>query len=150
MGETMNKREEVCPAWSSACALIVREGSLVLAVWNEKHKCWGLPGGKRESNDNDIRATARRELVEEVGLYDPHLTWLYAGEYQMLPDSSAPAREVHLYHARLVYGDPQPKETEIAWWRWSWLLNAAPAFVAFYQNALPDGIDHLKPTEFRQ
>ncbi len=142
----MNVRELACPGMSSACVLVVREGGLVLATWNERHSCFGLPGGKREATDASIRDTARRELLEETGLMEAELTWLYAGQYQALPKSDVPPREVHLYHARSVDGRAEPKETTIVWMQWDWLLKVATAFRSFYEEGLPDGIAHLKVT----
>jgi 8-oxo-dGTP pyrophosphatase MutT (NUDIX family) len=146
----MHAREEGAWAHAAACVLVIRAPDLVLVIWNERHKCWGLPGGKRELDDKHIGWTAQRELVEETGLlvYSDGLVWLFAGEYQALPQSDETPRDVHLYLARRVSKEPWPKETTLAWMAWDWLLKAAPAFRSFYESALPCGIGHLKPTEF--
>ena len=65
--------EEDCEPHASACVLII-QNDLVLVVWNKKHKCYGLPGGKRKAHPMNraewepIRHTAVRELAEETDL----------------------------------------------------------------------------------
>lgn len=153
----MNTREKACGDHASACVLVIGESPtprLTLAVWNEKHKCFGLPGGKREEEDTSIRNTAIRELAEEttLGVYPgDSLVWLYEGRYESLPTSDPKPREVHLYYVSSVLGYPNIGEpgATLAWMPWSWLLRAAPAFRKFYEEALPDGIGHLKSTVFR-
>ncbi len=150
----MNTRETACSAHAAACVLVIHPSGtgLVLTIWNERHGCFGLPGGKRETRDATIRSTAMRELAEEtlLGLRtSDHLTWLHNGPYQMLPTSDTEPRDVHLYHARTVAGFTHPAEgAALAWMEWFWLLQSAKAFSTFYAEALPDGIAHLKPTAF--
>jgi 8-oxo-dGTP pyrophosphatase MutT (NUDIX family) len=142
----MNEREEKCPTRASACIIVVHEPDLVLAIYNDRHRCWGLPGGKREPGDRDIRATARRELHEETNILAGRLIWLGAGEYQPIETSQLDFLEVHLYYAWSVEGSPATKETTLAWMQWDWLVKEAPAFRSFYRAALPDGVSHLRVT----
>lgn len=51
----------------AALVFLQREDGGILCVWNRKHGCWGLPGGKQEC-DEPLYRTATRELLEETGL----------------------------------------------------------------------------------
>jgi 8-oxo-dGTP pyrophosphatase MutT (NUDIX family) len=143
----MNTHETNCPEHASACVLMIRQGPLVLGVWNERHGCFGLPGGKREK-DEPIRQTASRELFEETHLTDAELVWLYTGQYVSMPASDSKPRQVHLYYARRAVGiiTPEGESGIAAWFGWRNFLAAAKAFRGFYQEALPDGIGHFKLT----
>jgi 8-oxo-dGTP diphosphatase len=59
----------------AAYAVVVRDGQVLLALWNEEeHKRWTLPGGGVELHET-VEEGAVREVREETG-YDVELTGL--------------------------------------------------------------------------
>ncbi len=92
--------------WVGQKAFIERSDGAVLVVWDPR---WGLdfPGGKIQVGENELVASLRREVHEEVGLEievgDPFVTWVnvfptehkYAGKRVFLVG----------YKCRLLSGD---------------------------------------------
>lgn len=119
----------------------------ILVTTNRHYGGYSLPGGKVEETDRDPRFTARRELREETSLVamDSDLTFLYMAMNTVRKED----REVHVFFARSVFGRPRNVEagTACAWFSFSKLLDNS-AFSAYYKKHLPDGIEHLVPTEF--
>ena len=70
---------------------VVRDGDLVLAIWNEKYQGWVLPGGKVEPGESVKKAQAR-ELEEEAGLATKK-----AVEFYSCMSAGAKDIEVHFF-----------------------------------------------------
>jgi ADP-ribose pyrophosphatase YjhB (NUDIX family) len=65
---------------TAAVAVIECQGAILLIRRSERpgdpwSGQWALPGGRRDPQDVDLLATARRELAEEVGLVLPATGW---------------------------------------------------------------------------
>ena len=77
---------------TAAVAVIECQGAILLIRRSERlgdpwSGHWALPGGRRDPQDPDLLATARRELAEEVGLVLPATGWRplapqIAGQYR--------------------------------------------------------------------
>jgi ADP-ribose pyrophosphatase YjhB (NUDIX family) len=52
---------------SGAAGAVVKDGKILLVRRHNLSRSWGIPGGVQEL-DESIQATARREILEEVGL----------------------------------------------------------------------------------
>lgn len=128
----------------AAVGLVVHADGRVLAVTNRRHKGWGLPGGKVETNETPKEALIR-EMQEEIGsvALPGDLALLFASAWG--PDQ----RLVYLFHVAALDGEPRAIEadTECAWLIFGELLLNSP-FRSFYTLALPDGLRHLQPTTF--
>jgi 8-oxo-dGTP diphosphatase len=96
-----------------AYVVIVREGQLLLALWNERNR-WTLPGGGVELHETTEQA-AVREAREETG-YDVELTALLGIETDVFSaeqrirgsgrDSGRALKAVRVfYEARIVGGE---------------------------------------------
>jgi len=62
---TFKKRPSIDP--KSACALIIQDGLVLAVARKDDPDAWGLPGGKRDPNEEPL-AAALRELREETTL----------------------------------------------------------------------------------
>lgn len=131
--------------------LIIRKDPLsrlreILVTTNRHYGQYSLPGGKTEKTDASPRFTAIRELREETSLIvlDSELTFLFKATNRV--DGSD--REINVFFARAVWGKPKNLEdgTKYDWFTFSKLLDSS-YFAPFYKKHLPDGIDHLVPTE---
>jgi ADP-ribose pyrophosphatase YjhB (NUDIX family) len=130
----------------SSCVLARRLDGRVLVVSRKDGSGFGLPGGKMEEGETP-KIAACRELHEETsGFATPgRLMLLYRG----VSPTSPTKRLVHLYYAHKITNALSAKEygTTLGWFDYDMLQNASP-FAPFYKEALPDGWDHLRPTEF--
>jgi 8-oxo-dGTP pyrophosphatase MutT (NUDIX family) len=126
----------------SAVVLVVRHDSRLLVVSRRDGLGFSLPGGKVDPGET-IKIAACRELSEEVGCVATpgRLVLLHKG-------LSGSGRITHLYYAHKITNAPYAREsgTTIGWFKLDDLLSATP-FASFYRQALPDGVEHLKPTE---
>lgn len=116
----------------------------LLSVTNRAFGGIALPGGKAKEGEA-IRTAARREVEEETSLiaFETDLTLLAKGN-NALPNSVC---EVHMFFARYAWGEPKDIEpgTVHEWVTMAEMLERSP-FRAFYEQYLPDGIRHLRPT----
>lgn len=95
----------------AAYAVVVRDGQVLLALWNEpQQKRWTLPGGGVELHET-VEEGAIREVREETG-YDVELTGLIGIETDVFAsaqrqhDSDRPLKAVRVFFsARIVGGE---------------------------------------------
>lgn len=67
--ETTLSRDHYTPGHFTASAFILSpDRQQLLLIYHSKLRRWLQPGGHVDTNDPDLHATARREVVEEVGL----------------------------------------------------------------------------------
>ncbi|CAJ1450645.1 unnamed protein product, partial [Effrenium voratum] len=97
-----------------------------------------FPGGKREAEDADDRATAARETKEELGLDLEGRSFAFLGQLDDRPVTGQGRVIPGFYLAPLVWlqldvGDAgiQMQESEVAAWRWATLANLVPQKVKF-------------------
>lgn len=132
------------PVKLSGIVLVVRGDGRILATTNRRYGGFCLPGGKVDPGETP-RIAAVRELREETSLIvtEKDLVWLCAG-----PSATESGRMVHMFYARHVRGLPRDVEPGT---RCEWMtleaLKEVPPFADYYKQWLPDGIDHLRPTE---
>ncbi len=118
----------------------------ILACTNRHYGGLALPGGKADEGE-DIRHCAMREVREETAIT------IMARDLTMIAkaDSVRPEsiREVHLFFARHAFGEAKNVEpgTTFQWVTMSELLDVSP-FGDFYNRWLPDGVHHLRSTNF--
>lgn len=93
----------------AAYAVIVRDGQLLLALWNEQErKRWTLPGGGVELHET-VEEGAVREVREETG-YDVRLTELLGIETDVFAaaeraqDTARPLKAVRVFFAAQIVG----------------------------------------------
>lgn len=91
-----------------------RADGAVLAVWNRRYLCWGLPGGECYPGE-DPHWCARRELYEEAGIL---LESISREPIDISPTYTGSGRACHTYRAwPNVTWVPQAREvgTGVAW-----------------------------------
>jgi 8-oxo-dGTP diphosphatase len=101
----------------AAYAVIVRDGRLLLALWNEPdRKRWTLPGGGVELHET-VEEGAVREVREETG-YDVRLTGLLGietdvfGGAERTQDTDRPLKAVRVFFTAEVVGGQLTAETD--------------------------------------
>jgi 8-oxo-dGTP diphosphatase len=102
-----------------AYVVVVCEGRLLLALWNERRR-WTLPGGGVELHESPEEA-AVREAREETG-YDVELTGLLGIETDVISpekrlrgsgrDSGRALKAVRVFYAARIVGGELTDETE--------------------------------------
>ena len=102
-----------------AYVVIVRDGRLLLALWNERHR-WTLPGGGVELHESPAEA-AVREAREETG-YDVQLTGLLGIETDVFSpeqrlrgsgrDSGRALKAVRVFYAARIVGGELTDEAD--------------------------------------
>lgn len=94
-------------------AFIARGDGAILSVWNRKHHCWGLPGGKVEEGES-LDVAIRRELLEEVGMR-PEKIWF--PEIDISPTYSGSDRICHTLAVKPTSLIPMVREvgTGVGW-----------------------------------
>jgi 8-oxo-dGTP pyrophosphatase MutT (NUDIX family) len=102
-----------------ACVVCLNDTNQVLLAYQYNHppRCVvdELPGGGQESDDASIEETARRELLEEIGLY-AH-TMQVIGTF--LPNNRRSASVCHVCLAtHLEQRKPAPEDTEAISYEW--------------------------------
>jgi len=116
-------RDQFTPGHITATGLVLHPaGRRLLLVHHRRLDRWLLPGGHVEPDDQDIRDTARREVVEETGIdllpdFDPRLAGL---DVHGIPGRGA--EPYHLHHDlvflfRAVTGAVRisPESRDVAW-----------------------------------
>lgn len=89
---------------------MTRPDGAILSVWNRRHSCWGLPGGKAEDGESVEDAQAR-ELLEET-----HMVTLMSTHLWTWPTYTGSGRECWVFAVRAV-GVPHSDEvgTGVGW-----------------------------------
>lgn len=91
----------------AALVFLRREDGGILCVWNRKHQCWGLPGGKQEGTDIHLLHTAVRELKEETGMM-----LVNGHKVDISPTFSGSGRMCHVFKSDW-WTVEQPKASEL-------------------------------------
>lgn len=108
----------------AAYGVIVREGEVLLAHWNERGRSgWTLPGGGMEPGESPIE-TAVREIWEETG-YHAAIDELLGIDSRIIPArdrrARAPMQALRIVYRASVKSGELRNETdgstdEAAWW----------------------------------
>jgi 8-oxo-dGTP pyrophosphatase MutT (NUDIX family) len=108
---------------TAAGAVVIRRSPItdtaeVLCVHRPRYDDWSLPKGKRDHDDADDAATARREVLEETGLVVELGRSLSSINYT---DRKGSAKVVHYWVASVMDGQfvPNDEVDDIAWLSWA-------------------------------
>lgn len=99
-------RFEYTPGHVTGSAFVAHPADRAVAlIHHDKLDLWVQPGGHVESEDDNVEATARRELAEEVGVEDPEILGPLDLDIHVFPERAEQPSHLHfdvryLYRAR--------------------------------------------------
>jgi mutator protein MutT len=99
---------------SVAAAVIFRDGKYLITqrMANDSFGgCWEIPGGKQEPNET-LQEAVVREIREELGV-EIEVVGFYRTAHYPYPTRSV---DLHLFHCRMVSGEPEALECQAFAW----------------------------------
>jgi len=122
----------------ATCIVVENPNGLVLAVSRKDDpRDFGLPGGKLEPSDPSPEACARRELLEETGIYAKKLRSVFVGP------ARTPGRLCEAFYGLTTPERPQLIEPgAIGWVSWDVLFEGS---FGDYNRNLKAALDAMPP-----
>jgi ADP-ribose pyrophosphatase YjhB (NUDIX family) len=121
------------PRPSAAVSFVEKDDGTILVVWNQRYRCWTLPGGMVEEGET-LEAAQARELAEECGVTTRTARLVY--DAPAAPSPQSPERGGHVYVFLVtIEGSPIEAEagSEVAWVTRADFLSAT-LFRPFYER----------------
>jgi 8-oxo-dGTP pyrophosphatase MutT (NUDIX family) len=111
-GQSSDPMDSVCfePGHATGSAWIFApESQQVAMIYHQKLQRWLQPGGHADPEEIDLRATAVREVEEEVGLrFDPAQVSLWDLDVHRIPENRKFPSHLHFDFRYLCISDLQP------------------------------------------